>query len=108
MQTLVQVVCTKGRSLRDVIVNDPKLSSFGLETQKKFQPGRSHGWAKIHSTVPQRTGALNIEWHADTNILLCRIVNRRGGKPNRVLGDFVDYLFARCRRRIEAVNIIPR
>ena len=108
MQTLVQVVCSKGKSLRDVIVNDTKLSDFSLVTQKKQQPGRRHGWAKIRSSEPDRRGALNIEWDADTSILLCRVVNRGAGRPNRVLGDFVDYLFHRWRRRIEAVNILPR
>lgn len=108
MQTLVQVVCSKGKSLRDVIVNDGKLEQFGLVTQKKQQPGRRHGWAKIRSSEPDRRGALNIEWDADTSILLCRVVNRGPGRPNRVLGDFVDYLFHRFRRRIEAVNILPR
>ena len=90
MQTLVQVVCSKGKSLRDVIVNDSKLQDFGLVTQKKQQPGRRHGWAKIRSTDSDRQGALNIEWDADTSILLCRVVNRGAGRPNRVLGDFVD------------------
>lgn len=108
MQTLVQVVCTKGKSLRDAITNDPKLSNFGLANHKKHQPGRQHGWAKIHSTAAGRRGAMNIEWDADTGILICRVVNRGAGRPNRVLGDFVDYLFKRHRRRIEAVNIIPR
>jgi hypothetical protein len=56
MQTLVQVVCSKGKSLRDVIVNDPKLPEFGLVTQKKQQPSRQHGWAKIRSSV-LRTGS---------------------------------------------------
>ena len=108
MQTLVQVVCSKGKSLRDTIVNDSKLADFGLETKKQRQPGRQHGWAKIRSTEADRQGALNIEWDASTSILLCRVVNRGAGRPNRVLGDFVDYLFHRFRRRIEAVNIIPR
>jgi len=80
MQTLVQVVCSKGKSLRDAIVNDAKLSQFGLVTQKKQQPGRRHGWAKIHSSETDRHGALNIEWDADTNILLCRVVNRGAGR----------------------------
>jgi hypothetical protein len=53
-------------------------------------------------------GALNIEGDADTSILLCRVVNRGAGRPHLILGDFVDYLFHRLRRRIEAVNIIPR
>ena len=108
MQTIVQVVCSKGESLRDVIVNDAKLSNFGLVIQKKQQPGRRHGWAKIRSSEPDRRGALNVEWDADTRILLCRVVNRGAGRPNRVLGDFVDHLFYRWRRRIEGVNILPR
>jgi len=108
MQTLIQVVCTKGPSLRQKIANDSKLADFGLETLKEHQPGRAHGWAKVRSTEPDRQGALNIQWHGETNILLCRIVNKGAGRPHRVLGDFVDYLFKRHRKRIEAVNIIPR
>ena len=108
MQTLIQVVCSRGNSLRDAIVNDAQLSKFGLVTQKKQQPGRSRGWAKVHSNADGRQGALNIEWDADTNILLCRVVNRGAGRPNLIIGDFVDYLFKRYRRRIQAVNIIPR
>ncbi len=108
MQTLLQVVCTKGPGLREAIVNDPKLADFGLVTQKKQQPGRRHGWAKILSNEADRRGALNIEWDADTCMLLCRVVNRGAGRPHRVLGDFVDFLFQRFRRRIAAINIIPR
>jgi hypothetical protein len=108
MQTLIQVVCSKGQSLRDVIVNDPKLGNFGLELQKKQQPGRPHGWAKLHSLKPDRQGALNIEWGAATSILSCRIVNRGKGRPNKILSDFIDYLFAHRRGRIQAVNIYLR
>lgn len=108
MQTLVQVVCTRGTSLRDRITKDKKLADFGLTTTKARQPGRQHGWAKLRSTEPDRFGALNIEWDGDAGILLCRVVNRGAGRPDRVLGDFVDYLFSRHRSRIEAVNIIPR
>lgn len=108
MQTLVQVVCSKGKSLRGVIVNDPKLMKFGLEIQKKQKPGRRHGWAKVRSKEAGRRGALNLEWDADTSILLCRVVNRGAGRPNRVLGDLVTYLFEKCSNRIEAVNILPR
>jgi hypothetical protein len=108
MQTLVQVICTRGPSLRDAIVNDSRLWKYDLEIQKKHQPGRQHGWAKVHSIKRDRKGALNLEWDSNTSILLCRIVNRGAGRPNLIIGDFVDYLFDRFRRRIEAVNIIPR
>jgi len=107
MQTLVQVVCQRGRSLRDSIVNDRQIAKFGLAVHEKLRPGRRGGWAKVHSTAPDRRGALNIEWDADANILLCRVINRGAGRPDLVLGDFVGYLFQRHRRRIKAVNIIP-
>jgi hypothetical protein len=109
MQTLVQVICSNGTSLRDRIVNDNAgLGKFELVVQRQYQPGRAQGWAKVRSTRPDRTGVLNIEWDADTRMLICRVVNRGKGRPNRILGDFVDYLFDRCRGRIQAVNIIPR
>src|SRR5258708_23111911 len=100
MQTILQVICSKGTSLRDAIVNDEKLEEFGLVTQMKRQPGRPHGWAKILSNEPGRRGALNVEWDAATSILLCRIFNRGAARPNRALGDFSDYLFNRFRRRM--------
>ncbi|MEP6591828.1 MAG: hypothetical protein ABJC19_11650 [Gemmatimonadota bacterium] len=108
MQTLVQIICTRGPSLRDGIVNDAKLAAHQLCVVEKQRSGRSKGWAKLHSTAPDRRGALNIEWDAATSILLCRIVNRGAARPHLILGDFIDYIFHRHRRRIEAVNIVPR
>ena len=109
MQTLVQIACKKGRSLRDVIVNDTKrLAHFGLVVQKKQQPGRPNGWAKIIGNEPDLKGSLNLEWDASTSILLCRVVNKGAGRPDLILGQFVSYVFVACHRRIEAVNIIPR
>ena len=106
MQTIVQVICSNGGSLRDSIVNDAKLSDFGLAVRGKLKQGRPQGWAKIYSVQSSRRGALNIEWNPDTRILLCRVVNRGGGRPDLVLGDFVSYLFHRYRRRIRVINII--
>jgi hypothetical protein len=108
MQTLVQVVCSKGPSLREAIASDRQLAKRGLALKEHHRPGRQHGWAKVHSTLDGRRGAINIEWDGDTNILLCRIVTRGGNKPNLIIGDFVDYLLRRFSRRIEAINIIPR
>jgi len=105
MQTIVQVICSKGTSLRDAIVKDSKLSDFLLEVLKEKTPGRPQGWAKIRSSQSDRQGVLNIEWNSDTHILLCRVVNRAAGRPDQILGDFVAYLFHRHRRRIRAVNI---
>ena len=108
MQAIVQVICTKGPSLRESIVNDDKrLDFFGLEVSGKLKAGRQKGWAKIHSGLPDRWGALNIEWDSDTGILLCRVVNRQKGSPELILGDFVSYLLRYYRRRITIINILP-
>jgi hypothetical protein len=106
VQTIIQVICSRGKSLRDSIVNDPRLPSAGFSVHGKLKPGRPRGWAKIHSVLSDRRGALNIEWDPDTNILLCRVINKRAGRPDKVLGDFVAYLFDRHRRRIRVLNII--
>jgi hypothetical protein len=107
MQTILQVVCSRGKSVREQIVNDPRLDNFWLRVQKEKQPGRSHGWAKIVSTRPEGRGALNMVWEANSGILLCRVVNRGGGRPSVILADFLEYLLAHLRRRIEAATIIP-
>jgi hypothetical protein len=108
MQTLVQVVCTRGPSLREAIVKNPRILRSHLRVVRQKQPGRPRGWAKIVSTEPDRPGAINVEWDANTSILLCRVVTKGGNRPNLVIGDFVDYLLGRFKRRIEAINIIPR
>jgi hypothetical protein len=108
MQILIQVVCSKGRSLRQEIVKDGKLDKYGLSVSEEKRPGRPHGWAKVHSTGYDRHGAINIEWDAKTNVLLCRVVTRGAGKPNQIIGDFVDYLLRKFPRRVMAINIIPR
>ncbi len=69
MQTVVQVVCTRGRSLRGV--------------------------------------SMNIQWDSATTILTCRVINRGSGRPNLIIGDFVDYLLSRYRRRIKLVTVLP-
>lgn len=108
MQVLVQVVCSKGLSLRQAILRDRKLVDYGLVVTEHKRQGRPHGWAKVHSTFNGRHGALNIEWDSDTSVLLCRVVTRGSGSPNLIIGDFVDYLMRRFRRRITAINILPR
>jgi hypothetical protein len=108
MQILVQVLCTKGNSMREKISNHKQLEKSYLTVSEARRQGRSHGWGKIHSTLPDRDGAINIEWDADTNILNCRVVTRGSGQPNLIIGDFVDFLLLNFKKRIEAINIIPR
>ena len=108
MQVLVQVVCTPGPSVRDAIAKHSKLEDHHLKVTEQKRPGRSRGWTKVRSTVPGRHGAINLEWDADTGVLVSRVVTRGRGKPNLIIGDFVDFLLRRFRGRIQAINIIPR
>ena len=104
MQTVVQVISGKAESLRDRIVNDKRLERFGLEVAEYKRQTRPHGWAKIH--MPGELGAINIEWHGTSQMLICRVVTR-GGPPNPIAGAFVNYLLVRHRKRIQSIQIIP-
>jgi hypothetical protein len=108
MQTLVQVLSSHRRSLRDLIVNDRRLSKFHLAVVTEKKPGRPHGWAKLHSLDKNGQGAINMEWHPATKMLICRVVTKGSGRPNIVIGDFVDYLLACHRTKIEMIGISPR
>lgn len=108
MQTLVQVICTKGVSLRDKISNHKQLEDLYLNVSERKRHDRSSGWTKVHSTLPDRDGAINIEWDADIRILICRVVTRGKGQPDLIIGDFVGFLLRNFKKRIEAINIIPR
>ena len=108
MQVLVQVVCTRGQSMRDAIARHPKLKEHDLKITEQKRRGRKGGWTKVRSSVLGRHGAINIEWDADTSVLVSRVVTRGRGKANLIIGDFVDFLLRRFRKRIQAINIIPR
>jgi hypothetical protein len=104
---LIQVVSTRGRSLRDAIRTHPKLDGHNLRITEHRRHGRANGWSKVHSTQPDRRGAINLEWDADTGILLCRVITRGRGRPNLIIGDFMDFLLGRFTKRIQAINVIP-
>ena len=108
MQILIQVVCTKGRSLREAISSDRRLEGHHLQVVQQKRPGRAHGWAKLKSLLPDRHGAINLEWDTNTSLLISRVVTRGKGKPNLIIGDYIHYLLARHARRIQAINVIPR
>jgi hypothetical protein len=44
MQTLVQIVCTSGVSVRDKIANDPKLDAHAFEILSERKAGQAPGW----------------------------------------------------------------
>jgi hypothetical protein len=108
MQILIQVISTSKESLRQAIANDAKLETFNFMVSEHKRLHRDNGWAKIHSTLPDRRGAINVHWDQKSRILLCRVVNRGDAKPNLIIGDFIHYLFARYRAKIQAINILPR
>jgi hypothetical protein len=104
MQTVIQVISARTRSLRDTIVNDKKLERFGLVVAEQKRQTRAPGWAKIH--MPGKPGAINLEWHGASRRLICRIVTR-GGKPDAIVGAFTSYLLSRLSRQIHLIQIIP-
>ena len=105
MQTLVHVYCWRGQSLRERIAKDRKLESFKLQVVKEHKPGRRPGWLKLHSNTPGRRGAINLQWDA-SGLLRCRVVNRGSGKPSSIIGDFVEYVLARHRKRVRTITIV--
>lgn len=107
MQTVVQVVCKKGGSLRDAIAKDNRIDQYDLTILREKKPGRRPGWTKVRSTAEGRRGSLNIQWSGSTGVLTCRVVNRGSGKPSLVIGDFIEYLLDRHRRRIRTINLFP-
>ena len=108
MQTLIQVVCSEKKSLRDVIAHDEKLGKYNFFIEAKQKPGRSPGWAKIHSLDPDVRGVINISWQGRIHILNCRVITKGTGKPANIIGDFIRYLLTRFPRKIESVIIVPR
>jgi hypothetical protein len=107
MQTLLHVYCAPGRSLREAIARDARLDRFHFEVVRVLQQGRAPGWTKLRSTAKGRRGSLNLEWNAAARVLQCRIVNRGAGRAHLVVGDFLDYLLARFRRRVRSIVIVP-
>jgi hypothetical protein len=107
MQTLIQVFCGGKGSLRKAIAKDAKIEKYGLTVSEIKSRGRASGWSKIHSIVGSY-GAINIEWDANTNMLSCRVITKKGDNPSEIISDFTWYLLARYKKRIEFINILPR
>jgi hypothetical protein len=106
MQTIIQVFSKGSKSLRDRVVKDKKqLKQFGLVVFQQKRQGRPHGWAKLH--MNDHNGAINMEWHAASQMLICRVVTR-GGKPHDIAGAFITFLLARFSKQIAAVHILPQ
>jgi len=107
MQILVQVLCTKGPSVRQRIADDGRIDDFGFQVTKEAQPGRAPGWLKLHATDTTR-GALNVEWDAQAAILSARVVTRASRTPSPIVGDFINYLLQRHSARVQSITTAIR
>lgn len=107
MQTLIQVICTGGTSLRDRISKDSRIGKFGLVVSETRRMDRSEGWTKLHALSRDVYGAVNIQWVSSSTMLLCRVVTRGRSDPGPITGRFIAYLISRFRRRIQAIHVVP-
>jgi hypothetical protein len=107
MQILISVLCTKGRSMRQAIADDPRIERYKLQVTREAQPGRAPGWMKLHATDETR-GALNVEWDAQSAVLSARVVTRGSRKPSPIVGDFVNYLLDRYVGRVQSITTAIR
>jgi hypothetical protein len=96
-----------GASMRDGIANDPKLDAHNFEIPLERKAGRAPGWTKLRSRAQGRRRPRNIQWGAATKVLSCRVVNKGSDKPRLIIGDFVDYLLQRHRRRVKLIAVLP-
>jgi hypothetical protein len=103
VQTIVQVICSKGPSLREKIAKDAALERSGLCVLREKQALRSPGWMKVVG-IEGQAGAINVEWDADTSVLICRVITR-GANPSEIIGDLVRYILDRHRRRVRAIQV---
>jgi len=107
MQSVIQVTCYRGGSLREAVANDKRLQKYNLAVSRQKTPGRSPGWAKLHGTDPGVHGAINLEWDPATKTLMARIVTKGKSTPDRIIGQFIAYLMRRHRTKIRAILLLP-
>jgi hypothetical protein len=107
MQSIIQVTCYRGGSLREAIANDSRLERYDLAVSRQKRSGRNPGWAKLHSSNPEVPGAINLEWDPPTKTLMARIVTKGKNTPDQIIGDFVAYLMRCQRRRIRSILLSP-
>jgi hypothetical protein len=101
MQILIQVLCTRGPSLRESIANDLRTTPQDLRVIREKQAGRAPGWMKLESSVLVR-GVMNVEWDPSSSVLIARVITR-GNAVSPIVGDFVNYVLGRHRRRVKTI-----
>lgn len=105
MQLLIQVVCTRGKSLRDALAKHPKIGEHGLVVSRQLKADRYPGWTKLHSALPNRDGAINVQWNPHAGLLIARVVTRGKGDPGLIAGDFIGFLLRRFKRRVHSIGV---
>jgi hypothetical protein len=106
VQTLVQVICTPGLSVRDAIANDPKLDAHQFEIVLERKAGRAPGWTTLRSRARVVAVPSTFNGAPQPSPVLPRR-NKGSGRPNLIIGDFVDYLLQRHRRRVKVITVLP-
>ena len=107
MQSVIQVTCYRGGSLRERLANDGYLAKYHLAVSRQKTSGRNPGWAKVRSTARGVHGAINLEWDPATKTLMARVVTKHKTTPDRITGDFIAYLIRRQRTRIRSILLRP-
>src|SRR5712692_3182908 len=105
MQVVIQAACSRGRSMRDLIVHDLKIENHGLILSETKRSTRRRGWAKLHGLSQELPGAINVQWDPAPSVLLCRVVTR-SRDPGALAGRLVGYLLSRHRRQLQAIHIV--
>jgi hypothetical protein len=104
MQVQLQAFCRKCPSLRKAITDDlTRRSHDTLVVQEIVNLDRNPGWSKI--TGHGLPGAINIEWEANSNMLLVRAIAKKGNRPHALLAVFLEYLIERHGKKITSINI---
>jgi hypothetical protein len=107
MQSVIQVTCYRGGSLREALARDRRLAQYHLAVSRQKTSGRNPGWAKIRSTEPDVHGVINLEWDPATKTLMARVVTKGKSTPDRITGAFIAYLIRRQRTRIRSILLLP-
>jgi len=105
MQTVIQVLCTGGVSLRQTIADDQEgLEQFQLKLGRQRIANGHPGWTEVRGRG-NTWAALKISWDMPTTTLTCRVASRRLARPHPIASKFVDFLLYRYSERIKAVSI---
>ena len=115
MKARFWVVCTRGRSLRELL-NDRLASDQGrkdesakyqVRLKKDRKVDRRKGWSWVHSRNGGR-GAVRYSWNRQLRMLECWAVTREKNRSSQIIGEFIETLLDTTRRRIKHIHVEVR